>query len=141
MIYLIQTTEIQVKTSGDGDIVNISNQVQDALSKSNAKEGYVILFLRSTTSSITIMEYENGLLTDLPRSLEHIASRKGIYEHEKAYHDGNGHSHVLSSVIGVNLSIPFKEGSLLLGTWQQIVLCEFDVRPRSRSIIIQIVSD
>ncbi len=138
---MIQTSMLQVKTSGEGDIVNVSEQIQDVLTKSGAKEGFAMLFLQSTTASITIMEYEEGLLTDLPRSLERIAPKSQDYEHERAYHDGNGHSHIRSSIIGVSLTVPFSAGQLLLGIWQQVVICEFDVRPRSRTLVIQIVSD
>jgi secondary thiamine-phosphate synthase enzyme len=130
-----------VRTEGENDIVNITDLVQDRLTKSKAREGLIMLFLQSTTSSLTIMEFEEGLLVDIPRALSRIVPKSIQYEHEKAYHDGNGHSHVRSLFIGVNLALPFKDGDLLLGTWQQIVLMEFDVRPRDRSIIVQIVSE
>ncbi len=138
---MIRTSTLQIKTTGEGDIVNVSEQIQDVLTRTDAKEGIVMLFLQSTTASITIMEYEEGLLTDLPRSIDKLVPKSGEYEHEKAYHDGNGHSHIRSSIIGVSLTVPFSTRKLLLGTWQQIVICEFDVRPRLRNLVVQVFSD
>ncbi len=138
---MIRTEIIEVQTSGEGGIVNISERVQEVLSRFSARDGFTVLFVQSTTSSLTIMEYEDGLLTDIPRSLERFAPKSVQYEHDGAWHDGNGHSHVRSAVMGVSLTVPFSEGELTLGTWQQIVLCEFDVRPRSRKVVVQVVSD
>ncbi len=132
--------QLEFKTKGENDILNITAEIQDSLAQSKTKEGFVLLFLQSSTSSLAIMEYEDGLLKDIPNSLNRLAPTSGEYEHEKAWHDGNGHSHVRSSLLGVNLSVPFGNRKLLLGTWQQIVLMEFDVRPRKRDVIMQIVS-
>src|SRR5487761_522430 len=138
---MIRTETIEIRTSGEGDIVNISDRVQEVVSESGVKEGAAILFVQSSTSSLTIMEFENGLLKDIPKSLERLAPKSAQYEHDKAWHDGNGHSHVRSAVIGVSLTVPFSGGELMLGTWQQIVLCEFDVRPRLRKIVVQLISE
>ena len=138
---MITIETLDINTEGENDIVNISDRVQDLLSRSKAKEGFLVLFLQSTTSALTIMEFEDGLLKDLPKAMEHVAPKSGDYEHERAYHDGNGHSHVRSAVVGLSLTIPFADKRMLLGTWQQVVLMEFDVRPRHRSLIVQIVSD
>ena len=137
---MITTKKIEIKTSGENDIVNITDKIQSLINDSDAVEGNVVLFLQSTTSALTIIEYEGGLLTDIPNALNRIAPKSGQYEHERAYHDGNGHSHVRSSIIGASLTIPFSKKTLLLGTWQQIVLMEFDVPARTRSLIVQIVS-
>jgi secondary thiamine-phosphate synthase enzyme len=138
---MIITQRMVVQTKGENDIVNITELVRNNLSKSKAKDGFILLFLQSTTSSLTIMESEEGLVTDIPRSLSKLVPESSEYEHEKAYHDGNGHSHVKSSILGVDLALPFSDGHLLLGTWQQIVLIEFDIRPRARSLVMQILSD
>ena len=138
---MIRTETIEIRTSGEGEIVNISDRVQEVVSESGAKEGAAILFVQSSTSSLTITEFENGLLKDIPKSLERLAPKSAQYEHDKAWHDGNGHSHVRSAVIGVSLTVPFSGGELMLGTWQQIVLCEFDVRPRLRKIVVQLISE
>jgi secondary thiamine-phosphate synthase enzyme len=140
LLELIQTNIISVKTKGESDIIDITSQVENLLERSKAKEGFMILFLQSTTSSLTIMEFEEGLLSDLPNALERLAPKNAEYQHEKAYADGNGHSHVRSSVVGVDITAPFSEGKLLLGTWQRIVLIEFDIRPRERHLVIQIVT-
>jgi secondary thiamine-phosphate synthase enzyme len=138
---LIRTEKIETKTGGENDIVNMTDLVENMLAKSHAKEGFVLLFLQSTTSALTVMEFEDGLITDIPKTLGRLIPKSIEYEHERAYHDGNGHSHIKSSIVGVDLAIPFSEGHLLLGTWQQIVLMEFDVRPRNRRIIAQIISE
>ncbi len=133
--------KIEVKTENEDNIVNITDLVQNTLTNSGVKKGFILLFLQSTTSSLTVIELEDGLLGDLPRALGRIAPKSIDYEHEKAYRDGNGHAYVKSSLMGVDLAVPFKDGLLLLGTWQQIVVIEFDIRPRNRSIIAQIVSE
>ncbi len=138
---VIKTEKLEVATKGENQVVNITPLIQQTLDKIGAKEGFALLFLQSTTSSLTIVEFEEGLLTDIPKAMERFAPKSKDYEHEKAYQDGNGHSHVKSSVMGLDLIIPFQNRSLLLGTWQQIVLVEYDVRPRKRSIIVQIVAE
>jgi secondary thiamine-phosphate synthase enzyme len=137
---LIRTDKIEVQTQGENDIVNITKPVQEKLKQSKATEGFILLFLQSTTSTLTIMEFEEGLCVDIPNALSKLVPKAAKYEHEKAYHDGNGHSHVRSSIVGVDLALPFKDGNLLLGTWQQVVLIEWDIRARDRTVIIQIVS-
>lgn len=138
---MIQTEKILVKTENEDHIVNITDVVQNTLTKSGVKEGFILVFLQSTTSSLTVMEFEDGVLIDLPRALGRLAPKSIDYEHEKAYRDGNEHSHVKSSAVGIDLAVPFKDGLLLPGTWQQIVAVEFDIRWRNRSIIAQIVSE
>jgi secondary thiamine-phosphate synthase enzyme len=141
ILELIITYKIEVRTRGENDIVNLTDLVQDKLSKSRAKNGLVLLFLQSTTSALTIIEFEEGLLVDFPKTLDRLVPKSAEYEHEKAYHDGNGHSHVKSSIVGVDLALPYNDGHLLLGTWQQIVLVEFDIRPRARTLVMQIVTE
>lgn len=135
---MIETHRIELSTGGENDIVNITEDIQKVISHSEAQDGMVNLFLQSTTSALTIIEWEKGILNDFRNALERMASKAGIYEHESAWHDGNGHSHIRSGIVGVSLSIPFSNRKLLLGQWQQIVLAEFDVRPRKRSMIMQI---
>ena len=135
---MIKTVEQEISTRGEEHIQNITDRVQEQLERSGAKTGFVLLFIMSSTSSLAIMEWEEGLLSDLPSMMERIAPKEAEYEHEKAWHDGNGHSHMRASLLGASLSIPFNDGGLLLGTWQQIILVEFDVRPRKRRLVIQI---
>lgn len=137
---MIRTEKLEVQTKGENDIINITQKVDSILQKLGAKEGIANLFLQSTTSALTIIEYEEGLLTDFPRTLERLAPKNAPYEHEKAWGDGNAHSHMRSSLIGVSMTVPVIDGRLALGQWQSIVLTEFDVRPRKRTVIVQFVS-
>ncbi|MDG6923274.1 MAG: YjbQ family protein [Nitrososphaerota archaeon] len=135
---MMETHRLEFATKGENDIVNITESVQNVVMNSEAHDGSVNLFLQSTTSSLTIIEWEPGLLNDFRSAMDRIASKSGIYEHELAWHDGNGHSHIRSGIIGGSLSIPFAKKKLLLGQWQQLVLVEFDVGPRKRTVIMQI---
>lgn len=101
----------------------------------------MLLFLQSTTASLTIIEHEEGLLTDFKNAMERLVPRDSEYEHEKAWHDGNGHSHIRATIMGQSLTIPISGSSMLLGRWQQLILAEFDVKPRKRTIIVQIQGD
>lgn len=135
---MIETRHLEFQTKGEGDILNITDDVQAALKQSKAQDGLVVLFLQSTTSALFIVEWEKGILNDFRNAMERIAPKSGSYEHELAWHDGNGHSHIRSSVVGCSLTIPFAQQKLLLGQWQQIALAEFDVRPRKRTVVMQI---
>jgi secondary thiamine-phosphate synthase enzyme len=135
---MIETHKIEISTDGENDILNITDEIQRIVEQSELQDGTANLFLQSTTSGLTIIEWEKGILSDFRNAMERIAAKSGIYEHELAWHDGNGHSHVRSAIVGVTISLPFAKKKLLLGQWQQIVLAEFDVKPRRRSLIIQI---
>ncbi|MEM4310996.1 MAG: secondary thiamine-phosphate synthase enzyme YjbQ [Nitrososphaerales archaeon] len=137
----VLTKEFYLETEGETHIINITDYVQRIIKDCGLKDGIVCLFVPGSTGALTTIEYEPGLLKDLPRALEKIAPREAYYEHEKMWHDGNGHSHVRASIIGPCLTIPFVNGNLTLGTWQQIVFLELDVRARRRRIIVQIVGD
>jgi len=132
---------LEFKTRAENDILNITQDVEKLVQGCQGKEGNVLIFAQSTTSGLAIIEYEAGLLYDFLAMMERIAPKNAEYQHEAAWHDGNGHSHMKSSLLGTSLFIPFQEKSLLLGTWQQIILVEFDVRPRKRTVIVQIHSD
>jgi len=137
----VVTKEIRVQTRRECDIVNLTDRVQEAVGSSGLKDGVVTVFVGGSTAAITTIEYEPGLLQDLPAALERVAPKNVEYKHEEMWHDGNGHSHVRASIIGPSLVVPFKDGRLCLGTWQQIVLVELDIRPRSRNIILQILGE
>ncbi len=138
---MIETKILEFKTKGENDILNITPDVEKVLMNSDANDGTVVLFVQSTTSSLAIIEHEDGLLQDFQMMMERIAPKGAEYEHEKAWHDGNGHSHMRSSILGMNLVIPFQDKTLLLCQWQQVILAEFDVRPRKRTVIMQILAD
>jgi len=138
---VVVSKEIRVQTKGECDIINLTDKVQEAVRNSGLKDGVVTVFVGGSTAAITTIEYEPGLLQDLPAALERIAPKNIEYKHEEMWHDGNGHSHVRASILGPSLVVPFKDGKLCLGTWQQIVLIELDIRARSRNIILQILGE
>lgn len=139
---MVKTKKIRLKTRGNCDVVNITEQALEAAGESGIKDGTVTLFNVGSTAAITTTEYEPGLVNyDLKAAFEKIAPRSGRYEHEKTWHDDNGHSHVRASLLGPSLSIPVVDGELTLGTWQQIILVDFDTRARTRTVICQIVGE
>jgi secondary thiamine-phosphate synthase enzyme len=137
----VVTKEIRVQTRAECDIVDLTDKVQEAVGSSGLKDGVVTVFVVGSTAAITTIEYEPGLLQDLPAALERVAPKNAEYKHEERWHDGNGHSHVRASILGPGLVVPFKDGRLCLGTWQQIVLVELDIRARSRTIVLQIIGE
>jgi len=138
---VVVSKEIRVQTKGECDIINLTDKVQEAVGSSGLKDGVVTVFVGGSTAAITTIEYEPGLLQDLPAALERVAPKNVEYKHEEMWHDGNGHSHVRASILGPSLVVPFRDGRLCLGTWQQIVLVELDIRARSRNIILQILGE
>ena len=135
----IITEHIKVATHGNSEIINITGQVADLLQKHNLKDGTATLFVIGSTASITTTEIEPGLRKDIPEMLERIAPSDVRYHHDDTWGDGNGHAHVRASFLGPSLVVPFASGELLLGTWQQIVLIDFDNRARNRDIVIQLM--
>ena len=130
-----------IRTQGENDILDITGDVAASIARSGLKEGVACVFVSGSTGSITTIEYEPGLLEDLPDALERLVPKGMTYQHHLRWHDGNGHSHVRASLLGTSLVIPFNDKKLALGTWQQIVLVDFDNRPRSRQLILQIMGE
>ncbi len=137
----VKTKQLSIHTRGEGDILDVTSAVADAVVETKLKNGIVTVFVPGSTGALTTIEYEPGLLKDLPDMLERVAPRNLVYEHEKRWHDGNGHSHVRASLIGPSLTVPFSNGRLTLGTWQQIIFMELDARSRSRNLILQIIGE
>jgi secondary thiamine-phosphate synthase enzyme len=135
------TEEIDIKTKHEEEILDITQMVQKIVKKSGLSSGIACVFVPGATGALTTIEYEPGLLKDLPDALERLFPRGITYEHQLRWHDGNGHSHVRASFIGPSLSVPFRDGALILGTWQQIVFLELDIHARKRSIIVQLVGE
>ena len=131
----------QIETRGENDVIDITEQTSKALKESKLEDGIVTVFISGSTAAITTIEYEPGLIQDFPRMLSRIVPKDIEYQHDNTWHDGNGHSHVKASLIGPSMTIPFEDGNLMLGTWQQIVLLETDTRPRERKIILQIIGE
>jgi len=139
---MVKTEKIKVKTGGNCDIVNITEETIEAVAQSEILSGTVTLFNVGSTAGITTTEYEPGLVKhDIAAAFEKIAPRNGRYEHEETWHDDNGHSHVRAALLGPSLSVPVVEGRLVLGSWQQIILVDFDTRPRTRTVICQIIGE
>jgi secondary thiamine-phosphate synthase enzyme len=131
--------EIKIKTKGDDDIINITDNVNDIVKKSKIKDGIALIFAVGSTCGITTIEYEPNLIKDFQEFLERIAPRDKNYHHDNTWGDANGFSHLRASLIGQSFCCSVKNGDLILGQWQQIVLCDFDNRPRERKIIIKIM--
>jgi secondary thiamine-phosphate synthase enzyme len=137
----VVTKQLELRTRAENDVVDITKDVQKAVKESRLKNGIAIVFVPGSTAAVTTIEYEPGLIQDFPSMLERVSPRDIPYEHQEAWHDDNGRSHVKASLVGPSLSVPFVDGLLTLGTWQQIVLVELDVRPRARRIVVQIVGE
>jgi len=135
------TKHFELHTEAENDIVDITGEVQQAIEESGLDTGVATVFVPGSTAAITTIEFEPGLAKDFPGMLERVAPRNIDYEHQKAWHDDNGRSHVKASLVGPSLSVPFEGGVLTLGTWQQIVFVEFDVRPRRREVVFQVMGE
>lgn len=135
----IITDYIPISTKGFTDIIDITHQVADAVRKSEIKDGTVTIFISGSTAGITTIEYEPGLLKDLPEAFEKMAPENKRYHHDDTWHDGNGFSHVRAAMLGCSLTVPFNETRLLLGTWQQVVVIDFDNKSRHREVVLQIM--
>jgi secondary thiamine-phosphate synthase enzyme len=130
---------IGLEMDAHGDMKDITNEVRKFVKESGRKEGAVLVFSIGSTGAITTIEYEPGLKKDFPRIMDKVAPYGEDYEHHKTWHDDNGSSHVKASIVGASLIVPFKDGELLLGTWQQIVAINFDTRARRREVVLQIM--
>ncbi len=135
------TKQIKISSKSENDIIDITEQVADVISESGISNGTITIFVSGSTGAITTIEYEPGLVKDFPEMLSRVAPDDINYEHEQRWHDGNGRSHVKASLVGPSLTVPFKDGQLLLGTWQQIVFLELDTRARTRTLVLQIIGE
>ncbi|MCZ7603388.1 MAG: secondary thiamine-phosphate synthase enzyme YjbQ [Melioribacteraceae bacterium] len=134
----IDTQSFSIETKGHTDIIDITGNVRKILSGSGLTEGSVLIFVPGSTAGITTIEFEPGLLHDYPAFFEKVIPSDKSYRHNETWHDGNGHAHVRASLQGGSFTVPFTGAKLLLGTWQQIVLIDFDARPRNRKVIVQL---
>jgi len=138
---MVATKIIKLNSQGETDIIDITDKVQSLVKASKIKEGTVNVFVKGATGAVTTVEYEPGLVSDLKDAFEKWAPRDGEYSHNERWHDGNGFSHVRASLLGASLTVPFSNGELTLGRWQQIIFIDFDNRPRSREIILKIIGE
>ncbi len=130
------TKTMSLQTKGNDDMIDVTSRVQDVITSSGLSSGIAVVFVPGSTASVTTIEYEPGLMKDFPRAMDRLAPRGAHYDHDATWGDGNGYSHVRASIMGPSLVVPFENGRLMLGTWQQIVLIDFDNRPRTRSVIV-----
>jgi secondary thiamine-phosphate synthase enzyme len=138
---MVVTETIQMDTRGNADMLDITRQVAEKVEQSGVNSGIVTIFCPSSTSGVTTIEYESGALSDLERLFDEIISPDREYRHNLRWHDGNGHSHVRAALLGPSLTVPFVNKKLQLGTWQQLIYVDFDVRSRSRRIVLQIMGE
>ncbi|MFC2045113.1 secondary thiamine-phosphate synthase enzyme YjbQ [Chloroflexota bacterium] len=138
---MIITETISVKTGGHSDIINITSEVEQQLADSGVSNGIVTLFIAGSTAGVTTIEYEPGLVSDFQAMWQRNVSQDIPYEHDRRWGDGNGYSHTRASLLGASLVIPFSDKKLILGNWQQIIIIDFDNRPRTRQIVVQIMGE
>lgn len=136
---MVFSSSISIQTKGNTHIVDITTEVSKVMKKSGLKAGILALFVPGSTAGLTTIEYEPGLEEDLKEMFERIVPQRREYHHNLRWNDGNGHSHVRASLLGPSLVIPFEDSRLLLGTWQQIVLVDFDNKPRDRRVLCQVL--
>ncbi len=133
----VLTEYVPITTKGRNDIVDITGKVTEALRTTQLSVGTVTVFVSGSTAGVTTIEYEPGLIKDLPEAFEKLAPMDQRYFHDDTWHDGNGYAHVRAALLGASLTVPFKDGRMMLGTWQQIVVIDFDNRSRQREIVLQ----
>ena len=138
---MVVTKRIELNTKGNCHIVDITGQVSEEVLRSGLKDGIVTIFVPCSTAGVTTVEYEPGLVSDLQRLFDRVAPADINYRHNLRWGDGNGHSHVRASLLGPSLTVPFVGKRLTLGTWQQIVFIDFDIRPRRRELVLQIMGE
>jgi secondary thiamine-phosphate synthase enzyme len=137
----ILTEHIRIDTSGNSEVIDITGNVENLIRNHKIKNGLVTIFVSGSTASVTTTEYEPGLKKDIPEMLERLAPAGKSYYHNATWGDGNGHAHVRAAFLGPSLTVPLKEGALTLGTWQQIVLIDFDNKERKRNLVVQIMGE
>jgi secondary thiamine-phosphate synthase enzyme len=137
----VKTLSISLETRGNADMINITPQVTDSVKQAGISNGIVTLFCPSSTSAVATIEYERGCLSDLRRLFDEILNPERDYAHNSRWGDDNGHSHIRASLLGPSLTVPIVQGNLTLGTWQQIIYVDFDIRPRRRQIVVQVMGE
>jgi secondary thiamine-phosphate synthase enzyme len=137
----VKLNHIFLTTRGNTDIIDITQKVIEGVKAAGLMNGLVTVFCPSSTSGVTTLEYEPGVQQDLKRIFDEIVPAQETYRHDEAWHDGNGHSHVRAALLKASLTVPLVNGLLTLGTWQQIVFIDFDIRPRKREIIVQVMGE
>ena len=138
---MVNSKKIRLQTRGNCEIADITSEVSQAVMESGLKAGTVTVFISGSTAGVTTVEYEPGLIADLQAAFERLVPRGIGYQHDRRWGDGNGYAHVRASLLGASLVLPFADGRPMLGTWQQVVVIDFDNRPRAREIILQVMGE
>lgn len=136
----VETVELRFSTSGDADVVDITGEVAGAIEEAGTSQGQALAFVRGSTAAIATMEFEPGGVQDLREMLERLIPSEGDYEHNRLNHDSNSHAHQRATIVGPSEAVPVVDGRLALGTWQQLVLIDFDDRPRERTVVVQLIA-
>jgi secondary thiamine-phosphate synthase enzyme len=137
----VETYSFHKDTEGETDIIDITGEIKKIIEKSSLHAGIATVFVSGSTAGITTVEYEPGLVEDLKQAYERVVPRNGNYAHNLRWGDGNGYAHVRASMTGQDMNVPFSRGKLMLGTWQQIILVDFDNRKRKREISVQLIGE
>ena len=137
----VRTGNIAIKTRGNTDILDITRELEHLVAESGLRSGTLTVFCPSSTSGVTTVEYEPGAVSDLKGMFEELVPSNREYAHNATWGDGNGHSHLRATLLGASLTIPFLERSLTLGTWQQVIYIDFDIRPRQRELVVQMIGE
>jgi len=137
----VEDKRFKIETEKELDIINITKKTQQMVKDSDIEEGIATLFVSGSTAAITTIEYESGLIHDISEALERLFPKDMYYKHHEKWHDGNGHSHIRASFIGQSFTAPVTGGKIELGTWQQIILCDMDVKSRRREVIVKIIGE
>lgn len=137
----VYNDKINIDSKGENDIIDITEDVQNIVSKSKLNEGICLVFVAGSTGTLSTIEYEDGLKHDFPKILEKIAPKNQKYKHHLTWHDDNGRSHCKATLMGSSITIPFQNNKIIHGTWQQLIFMELDTRPRNRNLIVQIIGE
>jgi secondary thiamine-phosphate synthase enzyme len=135
----LHTGQLRFSTDGDGDVIDLTEGVESVLESSGVENGIVSVFVPGSTAAVTAMEHEPGGVRDLRETLERLIPSKGDYEHNRLNNDTNSHAHIRAAIVGPSETVPVRDGGLALGTWQQLVLVDFDDRPRQRTVVVQVI--
>lgn len=138
---VISNSSVSLKTAAKDEVVDITGRVQEIVTRSKVKNGLACVFVVGSTAAVTTVEHEPGLVDDMKDAMDRLYPKSIDYEHHQRWGDGNGHSHIRASFVGPSLTVPIVDGTLVLGTWQQIVFMEFDNKPRTRDVTVQIVGE
>ena len=138
---VVVTRVLQVEAGGDGEVIDLTDSIAHELTSCPMHSGTVTVFVKHTTAAVTVMELEPGLLKDYKQFWDRVAPREFPYEHHRVWREDNGHSHIRASTLGPSLVVPFSEGCLTLGTWQRVVLMDFDTRARTREVVLQVMGE